>query len=134
MSGPINCSNCGVLYMRRTLDPDAPKLCNNCTEKEKLRTPKPMIKDETIHVLVKLPKSVYNPLEEHCRNEGLDMSTYFSSLHLARLELLNSHHQIPNVIEKSIRVENQIIYPVPENLEIRKEKKKLVKLKIKGKK
>lgn len=81
---PIPCAHCGNNFMRHNLDPEAPKLCNNCSLRETLRTKK---KDDstmdTIDILVKCPREIQNEIEELCINEGISFSQYFLNLHEA---------------------------------------------------
>lgn len=81
---PIPCAHCGNNFMRHDLDPEAPKLCNNCLIRENIRTKK---KDDntmdSIDILVKCPREIQNEIEEICINEGISFSQYFLNLHEA---------------------------------------------------
>lgn len=77
---PIPCSHCGRNYMRPTLDPEAPKLCNGCSIREEKRNPKGNIM-ETIGILIQCPKQVQIEIEELCINQGIDFTRYFLELH-----------------------------------------------------
>lgn len=78
---PIPCAHCGVNFMRPTMDPEAPKLCNNCSLREEKRHPtkgKPM---DTVDILIKCPIETHIEIEEICINNGGDFSKYFLGLH-----------------------------------------------------
>lgn len=78
---PIPCAHCGNNFMRHTLDPEAPKLCNNCIVKENLRNPKKEKPMQTVDVLIKCPPQVQAEIEEHCITVGIDFTKYFLNLH-----------------------------------------------------
>ena len=82
---PIPCAHCGVNYMRHSLDPEAPKLCNNCqnTVQQKPKE-KPPVTD--IKVIIMMPSKLQAEIEEICINEGVDFSEYFLNLHAAHEE------------------------------------------------
>lgn len=81
---PIPCAHCGNNFMRTTLDPEAPKLCNNCSVKEEKRNPKPKEKMSTIDILIKCPREVQIEIEEYCITHGMDFNRYFLELHARR--------------------------------------------------
>lgn len=79
---PIPCAHCGVNYMRPTLDPEVPKLCNNCLVREEHRKPtKKENMESTIDIKITAPLHVHNEIEEYCINNGMNLSQYFLSLH-----------------------------------------------------
>jgi hypothetical protein len=80
---PVPCNHCGYNFMRQTTDPEAIRLCNGCAEKEKQRKVEVKKEDNTVGILVKVPKDVYKRIEEYCTNEGMDFTKYFISLHEA---------------------------------------------------
>ena len=62
---PIPCTNCGNNFMRRDLNPDAPRLCNNCY--------KPKEKDMTkLRLILNIDKDVHINIEEECLNLGIN--------------------------------------------------------------
>jgi len=77
---PIPCAHCGVNYMRHSLDPEAPKLCNNCTNTIQQK-PKEKIPVTDIKVIIMMPSKIQAEIEEICINMGVDFSEYFLSLH-----------------------------------------------------
>ena len=85
---PIPCIHCGYNFMRRTLDPHAPRLCNGCEVRENLRNPKAK-KMETVAILIQCPKTTQAEIEEYCLSHGLDFSKYFLSLHDTFLKSLD---------------------------------------------
>lgn len=80
---PIPCSHCGNNFMRQTIDPEAPKLCNNCSLREEKRNPKKEgnMELDIVNILVKCPKHLYTDIEEVCINNGTTPSDYFLKLH-----------------------------------------------------
>lgn len=79
---PIPCGHCGNNFMRPTLDPEAPKLCNNCLVREEKRNPQGKVKMETtVGILINCPKDTQIEIEELCINQGIDFSRYFLELH-----------------------------------------------------
>jgi hypothetical protein len=79
---PIPCSHCGVNFMRHTPDSEAPKLCNNCVEREKVRNPmKEIKKEETIKITIECPIKIQSEIEELCINRGIDFSTFFMNIY-----------------------------------------------------
>ncbi len=83
---PIPCAHCGNNFMRHTIDPEAPKLCNNCDIREQHRNPKKEKQMETIDILIKCPKDEYAKIEEYCINKGMNITQYF----LIAVENLNA--------------------------------------------
>ena len=83
---PIPCSHCGNNFMRPTIDPEAPKLCNNCAIREEKRTSKGDIAMQELDILVRCPQDVYAKIEEICVSEGTNPSKYFMSLHDANVQ------------------------------------------------
>lgn len=78
---PLPCAHCSMNFMRTNLDPDAPKLCNNCIVREELRNPKKGEQMETVEILIKCPKEIHAQIEEFCMSRGKDYSKYFLNLH-----------------------------------------------------
>lgn len=78
---PVSCAYCATMYMRHTLDIDAPKLCNNCLHKEQKRTQKKAAPMSTINILIKFPAEVQHEIEEYCIANSTDFSNYFLDLH-----------------------------------------------------
>lgn len=79
---PIPCSHCGGNFMRPTLDPEAPKLCNNCLLREEKRNPtKKENMEQTIDIKITCPIKIHNEIEEFCINNGITLSNYFLDLH-----------------------------------------------------
>lgn len=71
--------------MRPTLDPESPRLCNNCAVREELRTPKKVNTMETVDILITCPRQIQINIEEYCINQGIDFSRYFLDLHYAKI-------------------------------------------------
>jgi hypothetical protein len=70
--------------MRGNLDPEAPRLCNNCLIREEKRsTPKKEDNMSTIDIVVKCPREDQIKIEEYCINHGMDFTRYFLELHYA---------------------------------------------------
>ena len=80
---PVPCSHCGNNFMRPTIDPEAPKLCNNCSVREEKRNPKKVDKMTKIGILIQCPQDVHVEIEELCINRGIDLTKYFLDLHHA---------------------------------------------------
>ncbi len=78
---PIPCSHCGNNFMRHTIDPEAPKLCNSCDLREKTRTKGNKMETQTVGILIQAPKETQIEIEEYCINQGIDFSKYFLILH-----------------------------------------------------
>lgn len=80
MLPPIPCAHCGTNFMRKTADPDAPKLCNSCElkEKNKPKGTKPMSEAK---ILIDCDRKTQIEVEEHCTNVGISISQYFTQLH-----------------------------------------------------
>jgi hypothetical protein len=79
---PIPCAHCGNNFMRHNLNPELPRLCNNCEIREEKRNPKEK-KMETIDIVLTVPREDHIAIEEHCINHGIDFSKYFLELHKA---------------------------------------------------
>jgi hypothetical protein len=78
---PIPCAHCGTNFMRHSIDPEAPKLCNNCIVREKQR---PKLKGEDMSkakILIEVDKQTQVDVEEYCMNAGISLSAYFNNLH-----------------------------------------------------
>ena len=94
---PIPCAHCGNNFMRSSIDPDAPKLCNNCLIREERRTTKGESKMSTIDILITCPRETQIEIEELCINQGIDFTRYFLELHhgsqaaIAEMKKLSSH-------------------------------------------
>jgi hydrogenase maturation factor len=74
--------------MRPTLDPEAPKLCNNClireaTRSEAINSKVKKMDESKVNILVECPKEIQKEIEEICLNENLTFSAYFLQLHEA---------------------------------------------------
>ena len=110
---PVPCHHCGYHFMRSSVDPEEPRLCNNCIVREDLRNPKKgsQMLEDTINILIKCPKDIHKDVEEHCINKGIDLTRYFLNLHRFYLENFHEGDQI--LFEK-----------VEEIKPIKKEKKK----------
>jgi len=91
---PIPCSHCGYNFMRQTLDPEVPTLCNNCSLKEELRNPKKEKRMETVDILIKCQKQVQNEIEEICINRGVSFTKYFLDLHESSKDMIFSTSQM----------------------------------------
>jgi len=80
---PIPCAHCGANFMRQTLDPESPKLCNNCSIREENRNHKKgnEMENQIIDILIKCPKEKYAEIEEICISNGHDVTKYFMNLH-----------------------------------------------------
>lgn len=78
--------------MRRDLTPDAPRLCNGCEVRENQRNPKGK-KMDTIGILIQCPKDEHIHIEEHCINQGIDLTRYFLDLHYIRKAELKRREQ-----------------------------------------
>ena len=103
---PIPCSHCGNNFMRPTLDPEAPKLCNNCLIREQRRNPEKMNTTETIDVIVTCPRQVQINIEEHCINQGIDFSKYFLGLHYEKIGKEVSKEYFKEEIEEEEKPKN----------------------------
>jgi len=80
MFPPIPCAHCGTNFMRHDLNPEAPKLCNNCDHKEKSK-PKKEIKMTDAKILIDCSRKMQIEVEEYCTNVGITISQYFTDLH-----------------------------------------------------
>jgi hypothetical protein len=79
---PIPCAHCGVNFMRQTIDPESPRLCNNCSLREEKRNPiNRELMQKTIDIKITCPISIHNNIEEYCMNKGINLSKYFIDLH-----------------------------------------------------
>lgn len=100
MAVPVPCKHCGYNYMRANEDQFG--LCNNCIIAEERRNPKKgEIKMESIDILVKCPKDAYAKLEEHCINDGKDLSTFIIYAALENLEKGSIQHFVSKDTEFS---------------------------------
>lgn len=87
---PIPCAHCGTNFMRRSIDPDAPKLCNNCEVKElNKKQSKGETKMESVKLLIECPRKSQIEIEEHCTRQGLSISTYLIGLHDAHMQFVS---------------------------------------------
>lgn len=93
---PIPCAHCGHNFMRTTLDPEAPKLCNNCIVREGNRQQKKEDKMDTVDILIKCPKDIQIEIEELCINVGIDFTKYFLQLHKENMQLKYDLMNPPN--------------------------------------
>lgn len=78
---PIPCAHCGTNFMRRSIDPEAPKLCNNCELKVSNTKPKEKTNMDNVKILIECTRKVQIEVEEYCVNMGLTISDYFVDLH-----------------------------------------------------
>lgn len=78
---PIPCMHCGNNFMRHNIDPEAPRLCNNCSVKENIRNPKGVSKMQIITIQIECPRETQIEIEEICINQGVNFSQYFLDLH-----------------------------------------------------
>jgi hypothetical protein len=78
---PIPCSHCGYNFMRHTIDPEAPRLCNSCNIREKMRTKGTKMNTDTVGILIQCPIQTQIEIEEYCINNGTDFTKYFLWLH-----------------------------------------------------
>jgi len=80
---PIPCAHCGTNFMRRDLDPEAAKICNNCTVREQTRISNQGKKDMSkVQLLIEVDRPTQIEIEEICLNEGVSLSEYVLKLHL----------------------------------------------------
>lgn len=71
---PIPCMNCGINFMRQDINPEAPRLCNNCK--------KPKVKNMSdIQIIIECDRQTQIEIEEICINKGINFSQYFIDLH-----------------------------------------------------
>lgn len=85
--------------MPPTIDPEAPKLCNNCLIREQKRTSNHKVKvRDTVDILIRCPKETQIEIEEYCINEGIDFSRYFLELHYARIDPLVALKELKDVM------------------------------------
>jgi hypothetical protein len=79
---PIPCAHCGVNFMRQSIDPEAPKLCNTCVIRDQQRNPKKVVQTmEKTKLLIEVDRKTQVEVEEICINEGISMSDYFMRIH-----------------------------------------------------
>lgn len=125
---PIPCAHCGNNFMRPTIDPEAPKLCNNCSVKEEKRNPQTKVNMDTVDILVKCPKDVQVEIEELCINQGVDFTRYFLELHYgsqAAIASMKEYKESPEYKE-TIKLKIDGTSPV-KNAYIKVEEKKKTK-------
>jgi len=91
---PIPCNHCGFNFMRQTIDPEAPKLCNSCAIREEKRSPTKKDIMPTIDIVIKCPVAIQADIEEYCINKGMDFSKYFLSLHHFFSEHSEGFHKV----------------------------------------
>ena len=94
---PIPCAHCATNFMRKTNDPEAPKLCNNCLVREEIRNPSKIKKVETMDILIKCPIEIQAEIEEYCINQGIDFSKYFISLHQTSMDRKKINKEVEEV-------------------------------------
>lgn len=83
---PIPCAQCGTNFMRHNLDPEFPKLCNNCLYKAQQNQPKGEKKSMAdMKILIEVDRQTNIEIEEKCMNEGITISEYFMRLHRANI-------------------------------------------------
>lgn len=90
---PIPCLYCGQNFMRTDLNPDALRLCNNCSNKEFSKNQKGIKKVDTITILIECPKEIHAEIEELCISKGLSLSNYFLDLHINSLDSLRQKEE-----------------------------------------
>lgn len=96
---PIPCAHCGHNFMRHSIDPETPKLCNNCK--------KPGKKDmNSVTIMIVCDRQTQIDIEEICINEGIDFSEYFLRLHKNKIETIppfrgNTTEEIQEFIDKT---------------------------------
>ena len=125
---PIPCAHCGNNFMKHTNDPEL-KLCNNCTVRENLRSPKGTKMDSSniVEILIRFPKQTQIEVEEICINEGISFSEYFLNLHNANTYqahpteiLFDSRSQGEKIAQEKKEAELNVQYDLP----LKKGKKK----------
>ena len=80
---PIPCAHCGTNFMRRDLDPEAAKICNNCSIRDQARISNQGKKDMSkVQLLIEVDRPTQIEIEEICLNEGVSLSEYVLNLHL----------------------------------------------------
>lgn len=102
MSHPTVCNWCGHQYMPHTIDPNAPKLCNNCINRQPNTTKKrdTFMSDETVIILINCPKKAHEDIEEFCMRNGVDLTTFFMNLY-------NNSFSKTKVVEQEEEVEEK---------------------------
>ena len=78
---PIPCAHCGTNFMRKTVNPEDEKLCNNCSHKESQRKIPKEGKSMSVQLLVEVDRQTQIEIEEICLNEGLTLGQYVVNLH-----------------------------------------------------
>lgn len=102
---PIPCSHCASNFMRHDINPESPKLCNNCLLKEENRHPKKKENMEpTIEIQIKCPLKVHNEIEEYCINFGLNLTEYFLKSHFFLKENWNQSNKSSPILEASVNL------------------------------
>lgn len=109
---PIPCAHCGFNFMRQNTDPEAPKLCNTCTIREEIRSPKKKDTMKTIDIVIKCPVDIQADVEELCINQGIDFSSYFITLHKKFKEKTGIFADFMKPIVESNNLESIEIKPV----------------------
>lgn len=77
---PVPCSHCGTNFMRSSIDPEVPKLCNNCLIKEKRRNGSVDEECKNISISIEIPQKIENEIEEFCMREGLTFHEFFMKI------------------------------------------------------
>lgn len=95
--------------MRQTIDPRAPRLCNNCALREDSRTNKREDKMTTVDILIKCPRDTHIAIEEMCIAQGIDFSRYFMQLHADNMQL---KHDLENGPDQEVSFKPK---PAPKN-------------------
>lgn len=81
-TSPVPCCRCGMNFMRRDLNPEALRICNNCSLKERNPIKKEnSMSEDVMSVKITLPRLALIQIEEICTNDGIDLSRYFLDLH-----------------------------------------------------
>lgn len=87
MLPPIPCAHCGTNFMRHNIDPEAPRLCNNCELKEKNK-PRGNKDMSDVNILFNCDRKTQIEIEEHCTNVGISISQYLNGLHRQHFDAL----------------------------------------------
>lgn len=131
-ASPVNCSHCGFLFMRRDLSLDAPRVCNCCENKEKMRnkTKGESDMEPKNKIQIECDQATHAKLEEVCINLGMSFSEYFLDLHHKRMACVNHPEAMPRVTVSKNELLEQ--YPEKEETEEELEEKPKSQKKTKG--
>lgn len=80
---PVPCHHCGYNFMRSSMNPEEPRLCNSCMVRENLRNVDKVKKmeDKIVHIVIECPLDIHKKIEEYCLSNGKSYSQYFLELH-----------------------------------------------------